>query len=71
MSADTLFPRAPAAGAADLVVAMYHDQGHIPVKLLGQGEGVAVTLGLPFLRMPPTTGRPSTSPGRAWPGWAA
>ena len=55
MSADTLFPRA-AAGGADLVVAMYHDQGHIPVKLLGQGEGVAVTLGLPFLRMSPDHG---------------
>ena len=54
-SADTLFPRA-AAGGADLVVAMYHDQGHIPVKLLGQGEGVAVTLGLPFLRMSPDHG---------------
>ena len=54
-SADTLFPRA-AAGQADLVVAMYHDQGHIPVKLLGQGEGVAVTLGLPFLRMSPDHG---------------
>jgi 4-hydroxythreonine-4-phosphate dehydrogenase len=55
LSADTLFPRA-AAGQADLVVAMYHDQGHIPVKLLGGGEGVAVTLGLPFLRMSPDHG---------------
>jgi 4-hydroxythreonine-4-phosphate dehydrogenase len=55
VSADTLFPRA-AAGGADLVVAMYHDQGHIPVKLLGRGEGVAVTLGLPFLRMSPDHG---------------
>jgi 4-hydroxy-L-threonine phosphate dehydrogenase PdxA len=55
LSADTLFPRA-AAGSADLVVAMYHDQGHIPVKLLGRGEGVAVTLGLPFLRMSPDHG---------------
>jgi 4-hydroxythreonine-4-phosphate dehydrogenase len=55
LSADTLFPRA-AAGHADLVIAMYHDQGHIPVKLLSQGEGVAVTLGLPFLRMSPDHG---------------
>jgi 4-hydroxythreonine-4-phosphate dehydrogenase len=54
-SADTLFPRA-VAGQADLVVAMYHDQGHIPVKLLGRDEGVAVTLGLPFLRMSPDHG---------------
>ena len=55
LSADTLFPRA-AAGKTDLVVAMYHDQGHIPVKLLGPDEGVAVTLGLPFLRMSPDHG---------------
>ena len=55
LSADTLFPRA-AAGETDLVVAMYHAQGHIPVKLLGPDEGVAVTLGLPFLRMSPDHG---------------
>jgi 4-phospho-D-threonate 3-dehydrogenase / 4-phospho-D-erythronate 3-dehydrogenase len=55
LSADTLFPRA-AAGDTDLVVAMYHDQGHIPVKLLSPDEGVAVTLGLPFLRMSPDHG---------------
>jgi 4-phospho-D-threonate 3-dehydrogenase / 4-phospho-D-erythronate 3-dehydrogenase len=55
LSADTLFPRA-AAGGADLAVAMYHDQGHIPVKLLGRGEAVAVTLGLPFPRMSPDHG---------------
>ena len=55
LSADTLFPHA-AAGGTDLVVAMYHDQGHIPVKLLAPGEGVAVTLGLPFLRMSPDHG---------------
>jgi 4-hydroxythreonine-4-phosphate dehydrogenase len=54
-SADTLFPQA-VAGQADVVVAMYHDQGHIPVKLLGRDEGVAVTLGLPFLRMSPDHG---------------
>jgi 4-hydroxythreonine-4-phosphate dehydrogenase len=55
LSPDTLFPRA-AAGQADLVIAMYHDQGHIPVKLLSRGEAVAVTLGLPFLRMSPDHG---------------
>jgi 4-hydroxythreonine-4-phosphate dehydrogenase len=54
-SADTLFPRAR-AGEADLVVAMYHDQGHIPVKLLSPDDGVAVTLGLPFLRAAPDHG---------------
>jgi 4-hydroxythreonine-4-phosphate dehydrogenase len=63
MSADTLFPRV-AAGGADLVVAMYHDQGHIPVKLLGHGEGVAVTLGLPFLRMSPDHGAAFDIAGR-------
>ena len=47
--ADTLFWRA-AAGEFDLVVAMYHDQGHVPVKLSGFDEGVNVTLGLPILR---------------------
>jgi len=46
---DTLFWRA-ARGEFDLVVAMYHDQGHIPVKLGGFDEGVNVTLGLPFPR---------------------
>lgn len=46
---DTLFWRA-SQGEFDLVVAMYHDQGHIPVKLSGFDEGVNVTLGLPFPR---------------------
>jgi 4-hydroxythreonine-4-phosphate dehydrogenase len=47
--ADTLFWRA-ANGAFDLVIAMYHDQGHVPVKLSGFDEGVNVTLGLPIVR---------------------
>ncbi|MBO0745460.1 MAG: 4-hydroxythreonine-4-phosphate dehydrogenase PdxA [Candidatus Dormibacteraeota bacterium] len=46
---DTVFWRA-ATGAFDVVVAMYHDQGHIPVKLSGFEDGVNVTLGLPFPR---------------------
>ena len=51
---DTVFGRA-LSGECDGVVAMYHDQGHIPVKLLGvarDGEvsGVNVTLGLPIIR---------------------
>lgn len=49
LSADTLFPRA-ARGDFDVVVAMYHDQGHVPVKLLAGGAGVAMTLGLPIIR---------------------
>jgi 4-hydroxythreonine-4-phosphate dehydrogenase len=46
---DTLFFRA-SQGEFDMVVAMYHDQGHIPVKLLGFDEGVNVTIGLPIIR---------------------
>ena len=37
-------------GDFDLVVAMYHDQGHGPVKVLGIEEGVNVTVGLPVIR---------------------
>jgi len=49
ISPDTVFMRA-AKGEFDAVVAMYHDQGHIPVKVLGFGEGVNLTLGLPIIR---------------------
>ena len=47
---DTLFARA-AQGHFDLVVAMYHDQGHIPVKLHGFDSGVNITVGLPIIRV--------------------
>jgi 4-hydroxythreonine-4-phosphate dehydrogenase len=47
--ADTLFARA-AAGQFDVVVASYHDQGLIPIKLLAFGKAVNVTLGLPIIR---------------------
>ncbi len=47
--ADTLFRRA-VAGQFDGVVAMYHDQGLIPVKLLAFDESVNLTLGLPIVR---------------------
>ena len=47
--ADTLFVRA-SRGEFDAVVAGYHDQGLIPVKLLAFGHAVNVTLGLPFVR---------------------
>ncbi len=47
--ADTLFARA-AAGSFDGIVAQYHDQGHIPVKLLGMHRAVNITLGLPIVR---------------------
>jgi 4-hydroxythreonine-4-phosphate dehydrogenase len=46
---DTVFLKA-AENAFDVVVAMYHDQGHIPLKLLGFDIGVNITLGLPIIR---------------------
>ena len=49
LPADTLFYRAT-RGDFDLVVAMYHDQGHGPIKVLGIETGVNVTLGLPVIR---------------------
>jgi 4-hydroxythreonine-4-phosphate dehydrogenase len=49
LPADTLFVRA-ARGEFDAVVAAYHDQGLIPVKLAAFGHAVNVTLGLPFVR---------------------
>ena len=58
---DTIFMRARAPGAGrvgefDVVVAMYHDQGLIPVKYLGVDKGVNVTLGLPLVRTSPDHG---------------
>ena len=47
--ADTLFVRA-ARGEFDVVVASYHDQGLVPVKLLAFGHSVNVTIGLPIIR---------------------
>lgn len=49
LPADTLFWRA-LNGEFDVVLAMYHDQGLAPIKLVGFGESVNVTLGLPFVR---------------------
>ena len=46
---DTLMVRA-AAGDFDAVVAMYHDQGHIALKLMGMHRAVNITLGLPIIR---------------------
>lgn len=57
---DTIFMRARSAaghpGEFDVVVAMYHDQGLIPVKYLGVERGVNVTLGLPLVRTSPDHG---------------
>jgi 4-hydroxythreonine-4-phosphate dehydrogenase len=49
LPADTLFLRA-SRGEFDGVVAQYHDQGHIPIKLLGMHRAVNITLGLPLVR---------------------
>ena len=49
LPADTLFFRA-GRGDFDLVVAMYHDQGHGPIKVLGIEMGVNITVGLPVIR---------------------
>lgn len=55
LSPDTVFWRA-ANGEFDGVLCMYHDQGLIPLKLLGFHDGVNVTLGLPFIRTSPDHG---------------
>jgi 4-hydroxythreonine-4-phosphate dehydrogenase len=52
---DVVFRQA-AGGALDAVVALYHDQGLIPIKLLHFDDAVNVTLGLPFVRTSPDHG---------------
>lgn len=49
LPADSVFFRAT-RGDFDLVVAMYHDQGHAPIKALGIEHGVNITVGLPIVR---------------------
>lgn len=63
---DTLMVRA-AAGEFDAVVAMYHDQGHIALKLLGMHRAVNITLGLPIIR---TSVAHGTAYDLAWQGKA-
>lgn len=63
---DTLMMRAK-GGEFDAVVAMYHDQGHIALKLLGMHAAVNVTLGLPIVR---TSVAHGTAPDLAWRGIA-
>ena len=53
---DTVFMRARGFREFDVVIAMYHDQGLIPVKYLGLDEGVNITVGLPFVRTSPDHG---------------
>ena len=66
LPADTLLVRAR-NGEFDGVVAMYHDQGHIALKLLGMHSAVNVTLGLPIIR---TSVAHGTAFDRAWRGVA-
>jgi 4-hydroxythreonine-4-phosphate dehydrogenase len=65
--ADTLMMRAR-DGEFDAVVAMYHDQGHIALKLLGMHSAVNITLGLPIVR---TSVAHGTAFDRAWQGAAS
>jgi 4-hydroxythreonine-4-phosphate dehydrogenase len=52
-------------GEFDAVVALYHDQGHIAMKLLGMHSAVNITLGLPLVR---TSVAHGTAFDRAWQG---
>jgi len=61
--ADTLFLRAT-KGEFDAVVAMYHDQGMIPVKLLAFEEAVNITISLPIIRTSPAHGTAFDIAGR-------
>lgn len=65
---DTVFMRARHTpehpGQFDVVLAMYHDQGLIPVKYLGMEQGVNVTLGLPLIRTSPDHGTAFDIAGR-------
>ena len=61
---DTVFMQCH-EGMYDMVVAMYHDQGHIPLKLLGFYDGVNITAGLPFIR---TSADHGTAFDIAWTG---
>lgn len=63
---DTVFMQCN-EGKYDMVVAMYHDQGHIPLKLLGFHDGVNITAGLPFIR---TSADHGTAFDIAWTGKA-
>jgi 4-hydroxythreonine-4-phosphate dehydrogenase len=66
LPADTLLLRA-SEGQFDAVVAMYHDQGHIAIKLLGMHRAVNITLGLPIVR---TSVAHGTAFDLAWQGRA-
>jgi 4-hydroxythreonine-4-phosphate dehydrogenase len=62
-SPDTVFAAA-AKGAHDGVLALYHDQAFIPIKLIGEGRAVTVITGLPYLRVSPAHGTAHDIAGR-------
>jgi 4-hydroxythreonine-4-phosphate dehydrogenase len=62
-SADSLYYRAH-SGEFDVVIAPFHDQGLIPVKLIAHGESTNVTLGLPYVRTSPDHGTAFTIAGK-------
>ena len=70
LPADTLFFLA-ARGDYDIVVAMYHDQGHGPIKVLGLESGVNITVGLPVIRTSVDHGTAFDIAGKASPTNAA
>ena len=63
LAADSIFSKA-LINKFDCIVAMYHDQGLIPVKMLGFDRGVNLTLGLPFIRTSPDHGTAFNIAGR-------
>jgi 4-hydroxythreonine-4-phosphate dehydrogenase len=64
---DTVFMRARGLAEFDAVIAMYHDQGLIPIKYLGLDQGVNITIGLPFVRTSPDHGTAFDLAGRPGP----
>ena len=67
-AADTVFDRAVGDEEFDAVVAMYHDQGLAPLRALGRGRVVNLSLGIPFIR---TSVEHGTAPQIAWKGLAS
>lgn len=67
-AADAVFERAMGGEEFDAIVAMYHDQGLAPLRVLGRGRVVNLSLGIPFIR---TSVEHGTAPDIAWRGLAS
>jgi 4-hydroxythreonine-4-phosphate dehydrogenase len=67
-AADAVFERAMGGEEFDAIVAMYHDQGLAPLRVLGRGRVVNLSLGIPFVR---TSVEHGTAPDIAWRGLAS